>query len=61
MRKITYRMYPSNPQSERLTQLHGLQQRLDNTALEERIRAYQDRGEPLNYHAQAKALTHWRS
>ncbi|MDA3869997.1 MAG: transposase, partial [Gammaproteobacteria bacterium] len=61
LRKITYRMYPSNPQSERLTVLLGLHQRLYNTALEERIRAYQDRGESLNYHAQAKALTHWRS
>lgn len=61
LRKITYRMYPSNPQLERLMELLGLHQRLYNTALEERIRAYQDHGESLNYHAQAKALTQWRS
>jgi len=60
LRKVTFRMYPSALQLERLLELLGLHQRLYNTALEERIQAYQERGEALNYVAQAKALTHWR-
>lgn len=61
LRKITYRMYPTKQQTERLLELLGLHQRVYNTALEERIHAYQERGESLNYMAQAKVLTHWRS
>lgn len=61
LRKITYRMYPTEQQTERLLELLGLHQRVYNTALEERIRAYQEHGKTLNYVAQAKALTRWRS
>lgn len=61
LRKVTFRMYPNAAQTERLEELLGLHQRVYNTALEERIRAYRERGESLNYHDQAKALTQWRA
>jgi putative transposase len=54
-------MYPAEQQTERLLELLGLHQRVYNTALEERIHAYQEHGELLSYVAQAKALTLWRS
>lgn len=59
-RKITYRMYPSETQSERLLDLLGLHQRVYNTALEERIRAYQGSSKSLGYSAQCRELTVWR-
>lgn len=61
LRKATFRIYPTAAQTERLEELLGLHQRVYNTALEERIRAYRERGESLNYHDQAKALTQWRA
>lgn len=61
LRKVTFRMYPNAAQTERLEELLGLHQRVYNTALEERIRAYRERGESLSYHDQAKALTQWRA
>jgi putative transposase len=60
-RKVTYRMYPSAAQIERLQELLGLHQRVYNTALEERIRTYEETGKSLNYVVQAKALTQWRT
>ncbi|MHB8409535.1 MAG: RNA-guided endonuclease InsQ/TnpB family protein [Acidiferrobacterales bacterium] len=61
LRKVTFRMYPSASQSEKLLEVLGLHQRLYNTALEERIRVYRANKESLSYQAQAKALTFWRS
>ena len=61
LRKITFRLYPNVAQTARLEELLGLHQRVYNTALEERIRAYKEEGISLNYHAQAKALTQWRA
>lgn len=61
LRKVTFRLYPNVAQSERLVELLGLHQRLYNTALEERISAYQVSGKSLNYNTQAKALTEWRA
>ena len=55
LRKITFRMYPNTAQTEQLEELLGLHQRVYNTALEERIRAYRERGESLSYYDQAKA------
>lgn len=60
LRKVTYRMYPNAAQTERLTELLGLHQRVYNTALEQRISAYQERGESLNFASQCKDVTLWR-
>ncbi len=59
-RKVTYRLYPNVAQAERLEEMRGLHQRLYNTALEERIRAYQEAGRGLSFADQCKALTRWR-
>lgn len=61
LRKVTFRLYPNAAQAERLTELLGLHQRVYNTALEERIRAYQAEGTSLNFASQCKALTQWRA
>ena len=60
LRKITYRMYPTEQQVERLLELLGLHQRVYNTALEERIRLYRDSAQSLGFAAQCKELTAWR-
>ena len=60
LRKVTFRMYPNAVQTERLEELLGLHQRVYNTALEERIAAYKERGQSLDFSAQCKALTLWR-
>ena len=60
LRKITYRMYPTEQQVERLLELLGLHQRVYNTALEERIRLYRDSAQSLGSAAQCKELTAWR-
>lgn len=60
LRKITYRMYPTKQQAERLLELLGLHQRVYNTALEERIRMYRDSAQSLDFAAQCKELTVWR-
>ena len=49
LRKVTFRLYPNAAQAERLMELLGLHQRVYNTALEERIRAYQAEGTSLNF------------
>ena len=59
-RKVTYRLYPSAAQTERLLEMLGLHRRLYNTALEERIRNYQETGKRLSFSAQCKDLTQWR-
>ena len=59
-RKVTYRLYPNAGQEARLQETLGLHQRLYNTALEERIRAYQEAGRGLSFADQCKALTRWR-
>lgn len=60
LRKITYRMYPSANQIEKLGVLLGLHQRVYNTALEERIRVYGESSKSLGFAAQCKELTAWR-
>ena len=59
-RKVTYRLYPNAEQEARLQETLGLHQRLYNTALEERIRVYQETGKGLTFADQCKALTQWR-
>ncbi|WP_414039385.1 RNA-guided endonuclease InsQ/TnpB family protein [Acidithiobacillus sp. M4-SHS-6] len=59
-RKVTYRLYPSAGQAERLQEMLGLHQRLYNTALEERIRVYRETGKGLSFADQCKVLTQWR-
>ncbi|WP_414039342.1 RNA-guided endonuclease InsQ/TnpB family protein [Acidithiobacillus sp. M4-SHS-6] len=59
-RKVTYRLYPSAGQAERLQEMLGLHQRLYNTALEERIRTYQHTGKGLTFAQQCRHLTQWR-
>jgi putative transposase len=59
-RKATYRLYPNAKQEARLLEMLGLHQRLYNTALEERIRMYQETGKGLSFADQCKALTQWR-
>ena len=59
-RKVTYRLYPNAEQEARLQETLGLHQRLYNTALEERIRVYQETGKSLSFANQCKALTQWR-
>jgi putative transposase len=60
-RKITYRMYPTASEIEKLLEHLGLHQRLYNTALEERIAHYKETGKSLSYNKQAKSLTMWRN
>ncbi len=59
-RKVTYRLYPNATQVERLDEMLGLHQRLYNTALEERIRAYKETGHGLSFADQCRVLTQWR-
>lgn len=59
-RKVTYRLYPNAEQEARLQETLGLHQRLYNTALEERIRVYQETGKGLSFADQCKVLTQWR-
>ena len=60
-RKVTFRLYPNAAQQERLEEWLGLHQRVYNTALEERIRAYREHGGSLTFPAQCKDLTRWRA
>ena len=59
-RKATYRMYPGKVQEEALLTLLGLHQRVYNTALEERIRAYQESAQSTSFASQCRELTGWR-
>lgn len=63
LRKVTFRMYPNAAQTERMVELLGLHQRVYNTALEERIRAYRERSETSSSsiwrHMQALDMRWW--
>lgn len=59
-RKITYRLYPSQQQEKCLLELLAFHQRIYNTALEERIRIYQEEKRSLTFANQCKELTKWR-
>jgi putative transposase len=59
-RKITYRLYPSQQQEKSLLELLAFHQRVYNTALEERIRIYQEEKRSLFFVDQCKELTIWR-
>ena len=59
-RKVTYRMYPGKVQEEALLNLLGLHQRVYNTALEDRIRVYQETSRSASFAGQCKDLTQWR-
>jgi putative transposase len=60
-RKVTYRIYPSTKQANKMVEIMRLHQRLYNAALEQRIDAYRRCGKTLNYYDQAKDLTHLRA
>ena len=59
-RKVTYRLCPHAEQEARFQEMWGLHQRRYNTALEERIRVYQETGKGLSFADQCRALTQWR-
>lgn len=59
-RKVTYRLYPSKQQVERMLEMLAFHQRVYNTALEERIRIYKEEQRSLTFPDQCKALTEWR-
>ena len=56
-RKITYRLYPSKKQNQKMLDVLRGHQQLYNAALEERISAYKTRGISLSYYDQCKSLT----
>jgi putative transposase len=60
-RKVTYRIYPSVKQANKIVEIMRLHQRLYNAALEQRIDAYRRFGKTLNYYDQAKDLTQLRA
>ena len=60
-RKVTYRLYPTNPQADALHALLRSHQELYNAALQERISAWQKRRLSISYVAQCKSLTEIRS
>ena len=59
-RKVTYRLYPTPTQSEKLTALLRSHQQLYNAALEERIGAWQKARRSINYADQCTSLTQIR-
>ncbi len=63
-RKVTYRLYPSAMQEERLNELLGLHCRIYNAALADRIEFYQahkeDRKKSLTYVDQCALARDWR-
>ena len=60
-RKVTYRIYPSTKQANKMVEIMRLHQRLYNAALEQRVDAYRRCGKSLNYYDQAKELTQLRA
>ena len=60
-RKVTYRIYPSTKQANKMVEIMRLHQRLYNAALEQRIDAYRRCDKSLNYYDQAKELTQLRA
>ena len=59
-RKITYRIYPSKKQNQKMLGVLRGHQQLYNAALEERISAYKKCGISLSYYDQCKSLTQVR-
>ena len=56
-RKVTYRLYPTKSQAQRLLEMLGAHQRLYNAALEQRRLAYRMRGVSIGFAKQCKELT----
>jgi len=59
-RKITYRLYPSQQQTNKLLDHLALHQRVYNAALDERIQVYEKEKRSLRFVDQCKHLTLWR-
>jgi putative transposase len=59
-RKVTYRLYPNQQQTEGLLEMLAYHHRIYNMALEARIRAYRENGRSLSFADQCKILTQWR-
>ncbi|MEX1196323.1 MAG: transposase [Pseudohongiellaceae bacterium] len=59
-RKVTYRLYPSRAQRERLDALLVSHQQLYNAALQERIEAWRKCGTSISYRDQCSSLTEIR-
>jgi putative transposase len=60
-RKINYKLYPSQSQSERLIESLRLHQQLYNAALQERIDCYRKTGKSISYNDQQASLTQIRA
>lgn len=60
-RKINYKLYPSQSQSERLLESLRLHQQLYNAALQERIDCYRKTGKSISYNDQQASLTQIRA
>jgi putative transposase len=60
-RRVTYKIYPSKAQADRLEWLMGKHCDLYNAALQERIDAYQKNGLSIFFKDQAKSLTEIRA
>ncbi len=60
-RKVTYRLYPSVKQANRLAEISYLHQRLYNAALEERVDAYKKCKVSISFADQCKSLTQVRA
>jgi putative transposase len=60
-RKVTYRLYPSATQKAKLEDMLGVQQRLYNKALEQRITLYKEEKTSLSFYKQCRFLTEWRA
>lgn len=56
-RKVTYKLYPTNQQQQRLGELLHSHQQLYNAALEERIGAWQKARTSISYANQCRSLT----
>ena len=56
-RKITYRLYPTQRQKEKLVVVFRLHRHLYNAALQQRIEAYQRRKVTLSFSDQCRELT----
>ncbi|MEY3182547.1 MAG: hypothetical protein RLZ35_532 [Pseudomonadota bacterium] len=59
-RKVTYRLYPSDIQEKRLSDMLGVHQRLYNKALEQRVHSYEEDKKSLSFSNQCRSLTQWR-
>jgi len=55
-RKVTYKLYPSAAQSERLEEWVALHCELYNAALQERIESYRKAGKSISYYEQQNVL-----